>query len=186
MSNVVLDNIYSRRSVRKYTEEQVPDDLLNEIIKTGFHAANGMNAQAVRFSVVQDRKVIDDYNEKGKELFLKMAGGNEHVEKMLSNPDYNIFSNAPTVIFVFADQGAATPVEDVSLAIGNMMLSARSFGLGTCWIGFAAGLSGYDKFVKDNKCDGMQHLGTMIIGYPAKDSGPTPRGEPKILNWICA
>lgn len=181
--NAIFDNIYSRRSVRKFTEQQVSDDILKELIKAGFHAANGMNAQAVRFSVVQDRAVIDDYNEHAKELFMK-ATDNDHVRNMLSNPDYNIFSNAPTVIFVFADKGAATPVEDVSLAIGNMMLGARSLGLGSCWIGFAAALGQYDKFVKDNKCEGMQHLGTLILGYPAKDSGPTPRGEPKILNWI--
>lgn len=170
--------------MRKYTEQQVPDEMIKEIIKAGFHAANGMNAQALRFSVVQDRNTIDDYNVRAKELFLKVTGPNSHIEEMFANPDYNIFTNAPTVIFVFAAPGAATPTEDASLAMGNMMLAARSMGLGSCWIGFAAALGGYSKFVKDNKCEGMNHLGTLILGYPAKDSKPTPRGDVQILNWI--
>lgn len=181
--NAVLENIYKRRSVRKFTDQKVPDEIIRELIKAGFHAANGINAQALRFSVVSDMGLIKEYSDVGKELFLK-ATDNPHISKTLSNPDYNIFSNAPTVIFVFAADNAATPVEDASLAIGNMMLAATSMGLGTCWIGFAAMLGQYDKFVKDNNANGLKHLGTLMLGYPAKDSGPTPRGEPQILNWI--
>lgn len=186
--NEVLETIYARRSVRAFTDKQVPDEVIKEVIKAGFHAACGVNAQATRFAVVSDRKKLKGYSDKAKKLFMqetKTTGeAKEHLHKMLENEEYNIFSNAPTAIFVFETQNAVTAVEDASLAMGNMMLAAKSLGLGTCWIGFAASLSADKGFVDDTRSEGMRHLGTLTIGYPAKDSKPTPRGEVTILNWI--
>ena len=185
--NEVLKTIYNRRSVRSYKDEQIPDDVIREILKAGFHAANGVNMQALRFAVVSDKDKLKSYSDKGKKLYLEQmtASGykNEYLENKLKS-DMSIFFNAPTVIFVFADKTAVTALEDASLAMGNMMLAAKSMGLGTCWIGFAAMLGNDEDFVKDTRSEGTKHLATLIIGYPTKESGPSERGEVQILNWI--
>ncbi|MCL2143359.1 MAG: nitroreductase family protein, partial [Methanomassiliicoccaceae archaeon] len=134
-SNVVIKNIYERRSVRSYSDKEVSDEIIKELIKAGFQAANGMNAQKLRFSVVTNKTKLLEYSDRGKELYLKMmeASGsvNEHLESMLKNKDVNIFHGAPAAIFIYAAPGILTGVEDASLAAGNIMLAARSMGLGT-------------------------------------------------------
>ena len=185
--NDTLKTIYSRNSVRAYKDEKVPEDIIKEVIKAGFHAACGLNAQATRFAVVSDKKKIKEYSDKGKKLFIEMmeASGNDisGLKTILDNND-NIFYGAPSVIFVFTAPNALTPLEDSSLAIGNMMIAAKSLGLGTCWIGFAAALGLDPDFVKETGSEGLKHQGTLIIGYPAKEQKPTPRNEVEILNWI--
>ena len=184
--NQVLETIYSRSSVRSYKSEQVPDDVLKEVIKAGFHAANGMNTQSLRFAVISNKDKINSYSDKGKKLFLGWIRSTDNPDMQLTQmmeSDMNIFYNAPTVIFVFADNTAFTPSEDTALAAGNIMLAAKSFGLGTCWIGFASML-GMDKdFVEDTKSDGLNLTAALVIGYPTKTPSPTPRGEVPILSW---
>jgi nitroreductase len=187
--SAVLDNIYSRSSVRSYKPDKIPDDILKEVLKAGFHAANGINAQAVRYSIVSDRKKLDEYSEIGKNLYLKWLKAekidNPHLEALVSNPNNNILHNAPTAIFIFTAPNALTAVEDASLAAGNIQLAANSFGLGTCWIGLAGNLGQYEGFIKDNKVPKDHTLrAVLIIGYPAGETKPTPRGEVQILNWI--
>jgi len=188
--NAVLENIYGRRSVRSYSDDPVPDEIIDELIKAGFHAANGLNAQKLRFSVVSNKAKIKEYSDKGKALFLhymKDAGmENEGLENNLKNPGFNIFYDAPAVIFIYSSPGILTPAEDASLAAGNIMLAARSLGLGTCWIGFATGLGADAGFLKDNNVPKDNTLlAAIILGYPKNGfPGKYEREEATILNWI--
>ena len=185
--NEVLKNIHGRRSVRAYKDEAVPEDTVKTILDAGFRAACGMNAQAVRFAVVSNKKKIKEYSEKGKETYLKaikeMGFSDEKIEGILADPGYNIFHNAPVVIFVFTAPDALTSTEDASLAVGNMMLASHSLGLGTCWIGFAGALDQYPAFVNELKCDGLKYHAAVTLGYPLKEGKPTPRGETPIICW---
>ncbi|MDY0293826.1 MAG: nitroreductase family protein [Candidatus Methanomethylophilaceae archaeon] len=188
-SNPTLETIYGRKSVRSYSDDPVSDKDLKELVKAGFHAANGVNAQALRFAVVSNREKLREYSDYSKPAFLASLKANgiesEYMEKKLTTPDLNIFCNAPSAVFIFAGPEAATPVEDASLAAGNIMLAARSMGLGTCWIGFAAPLDGNDGFRKENNVpDDCRLLASIIVGHPTKDREPTPRKEPVILNWL--
>ena len=188
--NAVLENIYERRSVRSYSDKAVSDEIINELIKAGFHAANGMNAQKLRFSVVSDKTKLKEYSTRGKALylqFMKEAGIQiPELEKNLNNPDYDMFYGAPTVIFIYSSPGILTPAEDASLAAANIMLAARSLGLGTCWIGLAAGLGNDAGFLKDNKVpDGHNLMASIILGYPKNGfPGRSERDEPVILSRI--
>ena len=58
------------------------------------------------------------------------------LKKRLSDPNYNIFYNAPLLIFV---SGVKSPyaIYDCSMAAQNMMLAAYTLGIGSCWIGTA-------------------------------------------------
>jgi nitroreductase len=188
-SNPVLENIYARRSVRSYSDKPVNDEDIKELIKAGFHAANGMNLQKLRFSVVTNRMRLKEYSDKGKELYLgymKAAGfSNPGLEANLKNKEYNIFYDAPAAIFIYAAPGILTGTEDASLAAGNIMLAAASFGLGTCWIGLAAGLGNDGDFLNDNGAKGHKMMAAIILGYPKDNvSGQSKRPDPQVLNWV--
>ena len=188
-SNPVLETIYARRSIRSYSDKEVSDDIIRQLIDAGFHAANGVNAQKLRFAVVTNKEKLKEYSDRGKVLYLqymKEAGfENPRLEENLKNSGYNIFFDAPAAIFVFGAPGILTAVEDAGLAMANMMLLARSRKMGTCWIGLAAGLGNDKGFLKDlNVPEDHKFLATLILGYPKTEQGPSVRPEPTILNWV--
>ncbi|MCL1978781.1 MAG: nitroreductase family protein [Methanomassiliicoccaceae archaeon] len=187
--NEALKNIYGRASVRKYLTEKVPDEDIKEILKAGFHAANGMNRQALEFVVVENKDSIAKYNRKAIILFAEMARASGHpnpmVEKMAENPNANIFHGAPVLVFVFANPSAVTPVEDGSLAVGNMMLASHSMGYGTCFIGFAAGLGNDPEFRKEcGVPDSYRYVACMVLGRPDGEIEKHSRSGVKVLSWI--
>ena len=68
--NEVLNNIYTRRSIRKFKEQDVPKDLVDEIVKAGTYAPSGKNLQTYRFYVMQNAdsiKSLQDVVAKGME-----------------------------------------------------------------------------------------------------------------------
>ncbi len=196
--NEVLKNIYGRRSVRAYSDEPVSEEVINEIIKAGFHAPNGMNVQALRFVVVQKRELLTLYSEIGKRMSItnfknKLEAavpqermGLERLIENLSNPKFDIFYGAPVLILVFAAPEALTPNEDGALAAENMMLAAHSMGIGSCWIGFAGAL-GYNPDVMKELNISSDHklIAPLIFGHPKKgDMAPSQRMEVPIVKWI--
>jgi nitroreductase len=193
--NEVLKNIYERRSVRSYTEESVPEEVIREIIKAGFHAPNGHNEQGLRFAVVTNRAKLKACSDIGKARslsYFQKANAEKPNEAMagmirsLSNPQYDIFYGAPVLVLVFASPRCLTPVEDGALAAENMMLAARTYGLGSCWIGFAKELGSDPELMKELNMP-MDHrlIAPLIFGYPKKvDARPATRDEPPILSWL--
>ncbi len=117
--NNLYEAILSRRSVKSYTDEQVPLELVEQVIEAGRYAPTGMNAMAPIFIAVQD-----------PEMVAKLSRMNAQVMGIDGDPFYG----APTVILVLANRERSTWLEDGSLAMGNLQLAAHALGLGSCWI----------------------------------------------------
>ena len=194
--NEVLKNIYSRRSVRSYSDKNVPEETIKEILKAGTHAPTGNNVQPLRFVVIENKERIDHSSAVVKELFLAGLAKNrpkdapipEHMQgmiKTLSNPEFNLFYHAPLVVFVFTHPSALTPVEDASLAVENMFLYARSLGIGSCWIGFANSLAHSPEFLKECQVPADHRLvAQIVLGYPKTEISEGKRSDPQIISWI--
>ena len=117
--NETLKNLEERRSIRKYKDEQIRDEQLNEILEAGTYAPTGMGAQSPVMVVIQD-----------KETIRELSKMNADVMGTNSDPFYG----APTVIVVLADKNRLTYVEDGSLVMGNLMNAAHAVGVDSCWI----------------------------------------------------
>ena len=57
--NEVLNNILTRRSIRKFKPEQIKDEELELILKAGIYAPSGMNKQTWKFTVLQNKGKIE-------------------------------------------------------------------------------------------------------------------------------
>ncbi len=193
--NPVLENIYRRRSVRNYRPDPVPDEVLLELVKAGIYAPSATNQQAWRFIVVTDRAQIDRYADRAKRLWQNHIGlrlgallgvpGLKRYVKMMDAPEFHLFHHAPALVFIFAPKRRLV-VEDCSCAAENMMLAARSLGLGSCWIGFAGPL-GSDKRTREELKvpKGYRLIATMVFGYPKNENVKAPsRNEDVIINWV--
>jgi len=190
LSNPVLDTIYGRRSVRKYSDKDVPDETIREIIRAGTYAPTAVNKQPWRFVVIRNRKLIDEYDERAKKIFVSMFRDSTVPElaayaKNLAKPEVRILYEAPVFILVFASPDGLNE-HDCALAAENMMLAAHSLGIGSCWIGLAAGLGSDEAFLKENGVPKDHKLvAPLIFGYPAKSALPAPaRNADVILKWI--
>jgi len=190
ISNAVLDNIYQRRSVRNYSDKEISDEIIREIIRAGTYAPSAVNKQPWRFVVVKNRQLIDEYDERARKAFLAAYEDTDNPDligyvRHLSKPTTRILYEAPVFILVFAAPDIIDD-RDCALAAENMMLAARSLGIGSCWIGLAAGLGNDMEFLKEVEVpEGHKLIAPLIFGYPAKDNLKAPaRNADVILKWI--
>lgn len=120
--NQVLDNMKTRRSVRKFTMEPVPQALIDQVIEAGLYAASGKGEQDVIVIQIADRAVRDKLSMMNRQIIGR------------SNENLDPFYGAQTVLVVLARKDWPTHVYDGSLVLGNMMLAAHALELGSCWI----------------------------------------------------
>ncbi len=189
--NDVFKYIYLRRAVRDYRPQEVPDDLIKELIKAGTYAPSAQNRQPWRFVVVKDRDTMARLSERAKKLSLDVIRDSkdpeaERMSAALRMPGFNIFYNAPLLILIFSSPDSISPERDCSLAAENMMLAGRSLGIGSCFIGMAFPLGSDDATLEELKVPaGHLLIAPLIFGYPVKDiQAAPPRKEDVILNWI--
>ena len=114
-----LDTIKTRRSIRKYKSDAIPEEILNKIIEAGSYAPSGMGRQPVIILAVTNKELRD-----------RLSKLNADVMHSTNDPFYG----APVVLVVLADKNAPTHVYDGSLVMENLMLAAHDLGIGSCWI----------------------------------------------------
>ncbi len=117
--NEVLNAILTRRSVRSYKPDPIPQEALDRILQAGQYAATGMNRQSPIILAVTDKATRDELS---------------RMNAAIMGTDKDPFYGAPVVLVVLADRSVPTHVYDGSLVMGNLMLAAHAEGLGSCWI----------------------------------------------------
>lgn len=159
----LLEIMKQRRSVRGYTDEPVPEDILQKILDAGILAPTSMNRRPCRFFAVTDREMLINLSQ------VKKAGG-------------AFVKDAACAIAVFGDEAIAdTWMEDVSIAMSFMMLEAEEQGISSCWVQTAMrkGEDGSDAEANVRKLfgvpDSYRIAGFLSLGYADR---PKQRREP--------
>lgn len=118
--NEVINNILTRRSIRKFSDRKIERSDLETIIDCARYAPSGMNRQLWRFTVVQN-----------KEMIRKLA---EVVGAELGRgADYNFYA-PDTIILVSNERDNSLGEADCACALQNIFLGAHSLGIGSVWI----------------------------------------------------
>lgn len=166
----MYEELLTRRSVRKYTDRQVEDALLDKVLEAGLYAPTGMNNQAPVMVAVRDKETRD-----------KLSRMNAAVMGASGDPFYG----APCVIVVLTDPERMTWVEDGSLVLGNLMNAAHSLGLGSCWIHRAKECfdtpEGKELLKAWGVPENYRGVGNCILGYAAEEPVTKPRKEGRII-----
>ena len=166
----VLDLMKTRRSVRKYKSDPVPDELIEKVIEAGLFAASGMSMQGAIVIAVTDKGLRDRL----AKINAEIAGASQ-----------DMFYGAPVVLVVLSDKSVPTYLYDGSLVIGNMMLEAHELGLGSCWIHRAKQtfeLPEGKAILKELGIEGdYEGIGNCILGYAENDEEKIiPRRENRV------
>ncbi|HEY9061833.1 MAG TPA: nitroreductase family protein [Pseudobacteroides sp.] len=178
--NETLKTILKRRSIRSFKPEQIKDEELLVILEAAKYAPSAMGQQPWHFTAIQNKEVIGKFNEFGKKFFL--SSGVERFVERAKAENFSLIYHAPTYIIVSGDVNAIAPINDVSLAIGNIFLAAESLGLGAVWIHAVNHLKTTDEGSKLFKelgiPEGYEPFGSVALGYNGGDiPEPAPRRE---------
>ena len=119
MKNDFLEIMKTRRSIRAYKPDAVPEELLSAVLEAGTYAPTGRGKQSPVMIAITDKEV--------RERISKL---NAAVMGTDSDPYYG----APVIVLVLGDSTANTYVEDCSCVLENLMLAAHAVGLGTVWV----------------------------------------------------
>jgi nitroreductase len=181
--------LQKRRSVRDYEQKAVDIDTINEILREATLAPSASNNQPCRFVVINCRETIKRLSDESKANLLKdfeqkkASLSPEYVE-LLKNDKFNVFYNAPCVIYI-AGSGSVHSLEiDCALMASYIMFAAASRGLGTCWIGLGAYLRDPKLKAELGIPEGCRIVAPLIIGYPKEIPAPSPRNAPNVLRVI--
>lgn len=162
----ILERMETRRSVRAYLPNAVPEEKLERILRAGLYAASGMGRQSAMILCVTDKALRD--------RLMRMNAA------IMGTPEKDPFYGAPCVLVVLADRSIPTAVYDGSLVLGNMMLAAHAEGLGSCWIHRAREEFDSDEgkaILHDLGVEGdYEGIGHLIVGYA---DGAEPEAKPR-------
>ena len=154
----VMEAIRSRRSIRSYKDDTIPDEALHEILDAFRLAPSANNEQPWKLIVVRDREL--------KQKLVTACGGQSFIADAdaiciaCGMPNRSRIGGYITSLYV-----------DVAIAMDHLTLAARAHGLGTCWIG---------AFEEDKVKallripDDVHVIAITPLGVPAREGG-TPR-----------
>ena len=169
--DIAMENLLTRRSVRQYTAEMPPMEVIEEICKAGTYAPTGMNRQSPIIIAVTNKELRDSLSRMNA--------------RVMGNDSIDPFYGAPVVLVVLADKNVHTYLEDGSLVMGNLMNAAHAKGLGSCWIHRAREVFETEEgkqILKDLGIEGdYVGIGNCILGYT---DGEYPEAKPRKENWV--
>lgn len=110
------DLIQKRRSIRKFTDEQISQDDVVELMKAALLSPSSMGKQAWEFVVIED-----------KDTLAKLSQCKDHGADLLKG--------AALAVVVLGDSSVSDVwIEDASIAALMIQLQAENLGLGSCWV----------------------------------------------------
>ena len=184
----ILDEIYSRRSVRNYTNEVVDSKIVEELLDSAIQAPCAMHEEPCAFVIVQDSMILKNLSKEIKMQIqsqkISNAPFSQQINDAIKSDKFEVFYNANTLIIICAQFSGKFTTADCWLAAENLMLAAQAKGLGSCVIGLAVEVLNTKKW-KDKLNIPIQAkiIAPIILGRPAGSIPIVSRNPPKIFSW---
>ena len=159
------ETIQKRSSTRSFKDESLTNEQIEEIIEAGLYAPTGQNKKEIFFTVVD-----------GKNPILSEIENEKHRMRNEEAQPHNFYYEAPTVIFLSAEEDFKWSKVDAGIAVENMSLMAEELGIGSLIIG-----SVYDALHGDKReyflekleiPEGKDFQIAIALGYKAVEKAP--------------
>lgn len=194
--NAVERVVLERRSVRNYRDRPVPEPSIRRVLEAGRFAPSGGNCQNWQFVVVTDKALINEMNEvikKGLKQAYDTYMDDEKIKAVaarweadparapsafdprpsigggyaIGNGLVPALLGAPVVILLCSDQHAMGAATAPQIAAQNMTLVAKSLGIGSCYVGFAARVNASPELLEKLGIRPPFRINTsLVMGYP--------------------
>ena len=167
--NDFMDVIFRRRSIRKFTDAPVSEDVITDLLKAGMAGPSAMNAQPWEFVAITEPEILKRFRTslmfaKYNYIAVICVCGSRHVQKNKA--------------------GDRFWVQDCSAATENILLAATALGLGSVWIGVYP-ITLYVRQVRGilNLPEDVTPLGLIALGYPAEKKEARTQYEENRVHW---
>lgn len=153
--NLGLTILKGRRSVRKYKDEPVSDDIIHAALEAARLAPTARNVQPWLFGVIKEKKTLEKLGE--------------------TAPNGAFIKDANICFAVFGEKDHTYYLEDCSAATMQIILALWSFGVGTCWV--AGDKKDYAEDIRKmmNVPDNYTLVSLIPAGYPAEMTLPSKK-----------
>ena len=185
--------IAARRSIRRFKDKPVPDEVLQAILRAGTQAPSGKNRQPWQFVVITGEKRAEMVRVMREGIAKAQAQGEDLGS---SEGSARIMEQAPVTVFIFNPHGIhpwltrsieqmfsdVVNIQSVGAAIQNMLLAAQNLGIGSLWI--------CDVFYAyEELCDWLgeksQMIAAVCLGYADESPDARPRKPiPEVVHWV--
>jgi len=168
--NQTLHFIFSRRSVRKFENKEIPAGMFTDLLEAAMAAPSAVAKDPWHFLLVRDRNTLDK------------------IVKIL--PNGQMLRQAPAAVVVCGDINKANcnevsyMLQDLSAAVENILLAATALGLGSCWLGMHP---------RPDRVAGIRSLFSLpeniipmcgiALGWPAENPEPRTRFNPERVHF---
>lgn len=192
MGQIKAEDFYklveSRKSIRQFKPDQVPQDVLDRLLSAAMHAPSGKNRQNWKFFVVRGKK-RDDYLVYSQKSWL---GIKDILQKKLKSSLYEFterffftLGQAPVIVFAYSNNSPEeryhTSIGSVYMAVQNINLACVAEGLGSCTMGAPLEIKkevdqflGVDKIPEYQRGE-LELLCAVVLGYPDHNPPKAPR-----------
>lgn len=173
MENAMLHLIEGRRSIRRFQQRPIPDEVLRAVLEAGTWAPTGRGMQSP--VIVAVRNPV---------LLRQLSQMNARVMGSASDPYYG----APTVVLVFAAADRSTHIEDGSCVLQTLMLAAHALGVGSCWIHREREMFATEEgraLMRDwGLADNLVGVGALAMGYAQGETPPPARRKADYIHIL--
>lgn len=148
--------IVSKRDLRMYTDQAIPDDVMQRILQAGRMAGSAKNIEANRLIVVTDQAVQD-----------ALAGAG----------DFASWIGSSAAVIGFASPVDQLRLFDVGRQAQNMMIAAHAEGVGTCPV--TLGHADKARAAVGLPDDWVMPM-VITLGYPVANHPDSPLKRPRV------
>jgi len=199
MNNPKIDLLFTRRSIRRFKPDPVPEPAVRRILEAAHAAPSAHNSRPWRFVVLQDPAARRMLAERMAEAYARDAEADgQAADAIRARNERSVgrISGAPCAILVLLDEDVLPAqagrsmegerkmlIQSTAAAVQNLLLAAHAEGLGTCWIcaplfcplvvNTALGLP-----------ESWVAQALTLIGYPAEQPAkPDGRTLDEVVQW---
>ncbi|MGI6656269.1 MAG: nitroreductase family protein [Desulfobulbus sp.] len=164
--NPQLHCIFSRRSIRSFSPEAIPEALLTDLLQAGMAAPSAAGKDPWHFLVLRERTTLD-------QLAELLPNG-----KMLKQATAALIACGD--LHQAHDQELSFLLQDVSAAVENILLAANILGLGACWLGIHPRTERVGAVARRfNLPEHIIPVAGIALGWPIKPEEPRTRYAPQ-------
>lgn len=212
--DIYMEIVRSRRSIRQYRKDPVPDRRIQEILELAGHSPTASNQQNVGYTVITDKVLLAEISRSvfgigrwifsqtrrgaGKWLYVlfKKISPTNDLERYLAPMPYYIsqwdegrdyvLHQAPVLVLVHGPRKGAFHSENCNIAAANIMNYAHAGGLGTCYIGFLCIALNFSRTLRSKVQlpEGRKAYACIVMGYPAYRHSYTASRKKPVIRWI--
>jgi len=191
--------LYTRRSIRQYSDQSVPRSLLERLLTAAIWAPNAHNRQSWRFVAVTERssrqQLADSMAQRWEHDLLADGLDSQKVRAQIERSRARIMGAGALVVgcLTMADMDHYSDdyrqrlewqmaVQSTSLALGQLLLAAHHEGLGACWMCAPIFVSDIVQDVLALPAD-WEPQALITLGYPAETKEKTRRPLEEVVLW---